>query len=331
MKIVIATPFYPPEKGVSALYSSGLEKALIVRGHEVSVVPFSTVARVPPGIRHLWYGLFLAQKSKGADYILALDTWSVGLPAYFVSKFLRLPLILRIGGDYLWESYAERTKKPIRFSDIYGERAHFTWKENLILRLTRTIVRHAHVLFFNTRFQISAWQPIYGFESKRAVVLENVYPARIAGIRPPQGKVFVAAGRPIALKNYDLLERVITRIQKTNPGVSLDRRNLPPDEHRARLQDAYAVLIPSLSEISSNTAIDAVIAGKPFIMTDDTGTKERLSELGLFIDTRSEDALVAAIEKLLDPQVYEDYTQRIVQFGLTRTWDDLAEEICAHL
>lgn len=331
MKIVIATPFYPPEKGVSALYSSGLEKAFNARGHTVSVLPFCTFAHMPAGIRHLRFALSLAQKARGADYILALDTWSVGLPAYLVSLILRVPLTLRIGGDFLWESYAERTKKPIRFSDLYGERAHFTWKENLILRLTGAILRHAQVLFFNTRFQIQVWQPIYGFDAQKAVVLENVYPVRTGEIHPPQGKVFVAAGRPIALKNYDLLEQVIARIQKTNPAVSLDRRNLPPDEHRARVQDAYAVLIPSLSEISSNTAIDAVIAGKPFIMTDDTGTKERLSELGLFIDTRSEDALVAAIEKLLDPEVYEDYAKRIAAFSLTRTWDDLAEEICIRL
>lgn len=331
MKIVIATPFYPPEKGISALYSSGLESALTARGHTVVVVPFCVHAALLSGLRHLRFALALAKAARGAQHVLALDTWSVGLPSFIISKLFRVPLSFRIGGDFLWETYAERTKKPIRFSDVYREQDSFSAKENIIMRLTGAMLRHAHTLFFNTRFQISAWEKIYHFDTTKAVLLENVFPRRTSELAPPRGRVFVAAGRPIALKNYALVERAIARVQEKYPDVSLDRRSLPPDEHRERVRESYAVIIPSYSEISSNTAIDAVIAGKPFIMTDDTGTKERLGDYGLFIDTRSENDLVHAIEELLDEKRYAEITERIARFSFTRVWDDLVDEICANL
>lgn len=325
MRIVIATPFYPPEKGVLGMYAKGLEGAFLRLGHEVTVVRFSAFSFLPPVARHIAFGWGLYSAAKGSDLIFALDTWSVGMPAMLVSKMTGVPLSLRIGGDFLWEAYVERTKKPIRFSDVYSE-GHFNLKERLIMRGTRAILNHARALFFNTRFHIEQWQPVYGFAREKAHVLENVY-AKRAPVEKPRGHVFVSAGRPIALKNYGIVEKAIARLKKTHPDIELDRRMLPPDEHYARVRGSYAVIIPSFSEISSNMAIDAVIAGKPFIMTSDTGTKERLGEYGIFIDTRSEDEMVRAMERLLDEKEYTSLIERIKVFNFEHSFDDMAKEI----
>lgn len=327
MKIVIATPFYPPEKGVLGMYAEGLETAFRKGGHEVETVVFSSCAYLPPGIRHAVFFFKLLFAARGAQFILALDTWSVGFPALGASKISGVPLLVRIGGDFLWEAYSERTKKPVRLSDFYGERTHFSLKERLIFLGISAVVRHAKVLFFNTRFQMDLWQPVYRFNRTRAQVLENYLPARESGVEASVGTVFVSAGRPIALKNYDLLGRAFAAAQARHPGLVLDTRSLPPAEHRARVAKSYAVIIPSISEASSNTAIDAVRAGKPFIMTNDTGTSERLGDYGLFVDTRSEEALQRAIEKMLDPVEYEKFLVRIRAFSFVHTWDDIAKEI----
>jgi len=324
MRIVIATPFYPPQLGVLATYAAGLEQAFKKAGHEAIVVPFSR--GLPPGLQHLVYFLRVFLALRGAGFVLALDTWSVGMPAFFAARLRGTPFAVRIGGDFLWESYIGRTKEPIRLSDFYTKERDFTLKERLIFQGTRTILHGARALFFNTRFQIGLWQPIYGFDGTKAHVLENFYPTHEVS-EPSHGRVFVSAGRHIALKNYAELERAFARVKEKHPDIDLDERLLPPPEHLARIRKSHAIIIPSLSEVSSNTAIDAVAAGKPFIMTDDTGTKERLAACGLFVDTRSEAALAQAIESVLESETYERLAAATRAFSFTHSWDDIAREV----
>jgi glycosyltransferase involved in cell wall biosynthesis len=326
MKIVIATPFYPPEKGVLGMYAKGLEEAFGKKGITVTTLVFSAIS-LPPGLRHVVYFLKLLSSLRGADYILALDTWSVGLPAFFAAKVTRTPLLYRIGGDFLWEAYVERTQKHVLLSEVYSMRTTFSLKERMIFNAIRMQLRAAHTLFFNAQFLLDLWQPVFTFDRTKAQVLENAYPARERTIEPARGKIFVSAGRPIALKNYSMLERVFAKLKEKYPDIALDTRLLPPKEHAERLRHAYAVIIPSFSEVSSNMAIASVTAGKPFIMTSDTGTKERLGECGLFIDTRNEREIIAAIEKLLDHSEYQRLIDACTAFSFTRSWDEIANDI----
>lgn len=327
MKIVIATPFYPPQVGVLATYAEGLQKAFERRGHTVTVVSFGGVRALPPIVRHAAFFFKMFSAVQGGGFVLALDTWSVGMPAYFAARLASVPFLVRIGGDFLWETFIRRTNEQVRFSDFHTQPRRFSLKETMINAFNTVMTRRAHMLFFNSRFQMGTWKDVYGFPPEKARILENVFPARTQEIQPANGRVFVSAGRPIALKNYTSLEKVFARIRERYPKIELDRRLLPPDEHHARLASCYAVIIPSLSEMSSNMALDAVRAGKPFIMTDDTGTKERLGECGIFADMRSEEALEAAVTKLLNPEEYEYIRARIREFDFVRSWDDLAGEI----
>ena len=151
MKIVIATPFYTPEKGVLGMYAEGLEGAFRKGGHSVETVVFSSFAYLPPGIRHAVFFFKMLFAARGARFILALDTWSVGQPALYASKILRVPLIVRIGGDFLWEGFAHRTKEPIRLSEVYSHRNTFTLKEKIIAAGIRRLTRSAQ----QTPFQFS--------------------------------------------------------------------------------------------------------------------------------------------------------------------------------
>jgi glycosyltransferase involved in cell wall biosynthesis len=325
MKIVIATPFYPPEQGVLGTYAAGLEAALRRVGHDVVIVSIGSLKNLPPGIRHIAFFFKVLTAARSSSVILALDTWSVGMPAFYAARLRGVRFLVRVGGDFLWESYVERTKEPVRLSEFYTQSRALTLKEKCIRAGTKSLVRHA-TLLFNSRFQRDIWKKSYGLPPERARIMENFFPERQMG-ESPQNRVFVSAGRPIALKKYDELERAFARVRERYPKAELDTRPLPHNEHLARVRGCYAIIIPSVSEASSNTAIDAVVAGKPFIMTDDTGTSERLGECGLFIDTRSEEQLVEAIEKLLNSETYEYLRSRIHAFSFTHTWDDMAREI----
>jgi glycosyltransferase involved in cell wall biosynthesis len=323
MRIVIATPFYPPERGVLGTYAEGIQNALEKAGHDVDVVAFGSVRGFPPLIRHGAYALRVYRAARGSACILALDTWSVGLPALVASRLAGVPLRVRVGGDYVWEAYVERTKEALRLSDFHTTAASLSLKERAIRGFTRYLARHA-TLIFTTLFLRDIWARAYG-ASLSSPVVENFRPALM--FSDARGRVFVSAGRSVALKRFDALERAFARVKDRFPKIGLDARYLSRDEHLARLKDCYAVIIPSLSEVSSNTAVDAVSFGKPFIMTEDTGTRERFPECGLYVDTRSEEALAAAIEKLLDPDEYEYRRARILESASPHSWEAIAREI----
>lgn len=327
MKIVIATPFFPPERGVLGQYAEGLEQALKSQGVEVSVVVFSKVRHLPPIVRHIAYAARLLRALRGADLLLALDTVSVGMPAFLASKVSRTPLAIRIGGDFVWEKYVERVRKPVQLSEVYTRR-DFTFGETALFWLTRFLVRHTNHLLFTTHFQKDLWAKVYEYPRAHGVLFENLYPPHTGGLTP-QGRVFVSAGRGIYLKNYDMLERVFAKMKERHPEIELDTRSLSHAEHLKRLETSYAVIIPSFSEVNSNTAIEAVAAGKPFIMSSDTGTSERLSGCGLYIDTRVADELEKAIEKILDPTTYALLVDAGRAHTFVRTYEDMAHDLVA--
>ena len=108
MKIVIATPLYPPEIGGPATYAKLLEDGLLAKGVEVELVKFSEVRHLPKIIRHYVYYRLILKAARSADVILALDPVSVGLPAMYAARKARKPFVVKIVGDYAWEQGQQR-------------------------------------------------------------------------------------------------------------------------------------------------------------------------------------------------------------------------------
>lgn len=328
MRILIATPFTKKNQGEAlGVYAEGLEGAFRRAGHVVAFAPRSHLEEIlPQGVRHFVYAARIMPLVWRSDAVLALDAWSTGFPALLAARLFRKKFGIRIGGDFLWESYVERTKEPVLLSEFYQAPRALSFKERIISRGLRSLTRRADALLFTTRFQRDIWQKAYDFPSGRAYIVENYYPQPKRG-GPLRGNIFVSAGRKMFLKNMDLLERAFARVAAHHSGISLDTRSLPHEEHLRRLEGAYAVVVPTFSEVCSNTAIEAVSRGKPFIMSKDTGTRERLEQCGMFIDTRNEDELERAIEQILDPVVYGKLSSASMSFSHEHSWDDMAKEI----
>src|SRR3989344_929618 len=324
MHIVISTPFYPPQTGILATYAAGIETALKQRGHTVSVVSLGVLGFLPSGIRHFAFFIKLLFALRGAGFVLSLDTWSVGVPAMYAARITRTPLFIRIGGDFLWEQYIHRTAASISLSDFYP-RNDFSLKERLIFGMTERMLHQAHAVMFNTGFQKDIWEKAYKLKGK-GTVLENFYPPKTE-TAPPFGRIFVNSNRNTRYKNADRLERVFARVKARHPEITLDTRVLPYVQQLERLAQSYAVIVPSISEVGSNTAIEAVSLGRPFILTNDTGTGERLGACGIFVDTRSEKAIEEAIESILDTATYEKLVANIHAFSFVHFWNAIADEI----
>src|SRR5487761_2311315 len=102
MRIVIATPLYPPDSGGPATDTALLEKHLPAHGIDVDVYSFGRVRHLPRGIRHLRYAYGLWKCARTAEAIVAMDTFSVCLPAALVARVAGKRFIVRVPGDFAW-------------------------------------------------------------------------------------------------------------------------------------------------------------------------------------------------------------------------------------
>ncbi len=178
MKIVIATGIFPPEIGGPAHYSKELSLALRAQGHDVRVVLYGSLKKLPTGLRHLLYALKLVWKAARADAIIAFDTYSVGLPAVVAGFFTRTPVIVRIGGDFIWEMYTERTQDLVPLPRIYSVRDRWNAKERLIFRIQRWVIGRVHLAYSCIWIQ-DVWKRVYAPDPMRTHVIENPIPERL--------------------------------------------------------------------------------------------------------------------------------------------------------
>lgn len=110
MKIVIATPFYPPETEEMAVYSKELAERLAAAHHEVVVVAYTRLPeesagvriiavdkRLPLFLRLIFYTVSLFRAVRKTEVLYAQNGASVELPTGIVALFLRRPLFMHRG------------------------------------------------------------------------------------------------------------------------------------------------------------------------------------------------------------------------------------------
>src|SRR3989344_5223918 len=176
MRILIATGIYPPDIGGPAQYALGVEEVWQKAGHEVKVLSFRFERRLPTGIRHVYYFLRVLFSLPGVDFVFSPDTFSAALPALLASTLLGKQLIIRTGGDFLWEWYVERTGDLVLLRDFYSTRLlRLNRKERIIFSLLRFLFRHADAIIFSTAWQRDIFTKPYGLNAARCHIVENYY------------------------------------------------------------------------------------------------------------------------------------------------------------
>ena len=109
MRIVLATPLYPPEIAEPGPYIKELAKRL-VKLHKVTIVAYARLPEKVPGVhivavdkrqpllrRLISFFFALLHAAREADIIYAMNGASVELPVALLSLFMSRPLIIRIG------------------------------------------------------------------------------------------------------------------------------------------------------------------------------------------------------------------------------------------
>ncbi len=327
MRILIATGIYPPDIGGPAQYALNVEKVWKEWGHQVEVKTFRVERALPSGFRHVFYFFKCIPAAFRADLIFILDTWSAALPAVFLGWLLRKKIIIRTGGDFLWESYVERTGDLVLLREFYQTRTDkFSPKERIIFFLTKRILRDASAIVFSTLWQKEIWAKPYGLSELKTLTVENYYGPKEVSLSPSR-KDFIAGTRPLLWKNHARIQQAFDAVSKTNAEVVYDRTTTPFSSFMDKISKSYAVIQVSLGEVSPNLILDAIRHNKPFILTKETGIYERVKECGLFVDPENVGDISAKIEWLADEKNYEAQKKKVEAFSYVHSWEDISREI----
>jgi glycosyltransferase involved in cell wall biosynthesis len=331
MNILITTGVSKNEVGGPGQYGHNLLKEFETLNHNVKILGYSFEKKLPIGIRHLFFFFKALPKVFWADYIITLDTFSVGVPTVAASQLLSKPSTVRVGGDFLWEAYVNRTKAPVTLKMFYESQPLLNTKEKIIYRCTNWLLKNVTWISFNTEWQKSIWEKKYSFNSKKSIIIKNYIPKARFNDRY-ESFDFVSAGRDIPLKNLNILYEVFDSIKVMHPEVNL--KILTHSSHNevlASLENCYAAILPSLTDISPNFIIEAASFGKPFIMTRETGLKEILPEGGVYIDPTNIEEIKTAVLDILDKNMYTKTSEALKNTYMDRDFSILAKEFLAPL
>jgi glycosyltransferase involved in cell wall biosynthesis len=352
MKVVLATGIYPPEIGGPATYVMNLARALKERGVTVHVIAYgeeSHESRVTshdltwvsrkggPMARWKRYAKALKEIGADADIVYCFSSVSCGVPLWLAG--LKHPhTMLRLGGDFLWERYTDRGG-TLGLREWYASQPRFKGMMNGLLKQFDEIV-------FSTQFQLDLYEKFYVQLPMRAVI-ENALPTGVPVHHQPHTPFkLLFLGRFVPFKNLGSLILAL----KDMPDVTLtlvgegpledQLRNLVHDEGlsdrisflSAHTGDAKQELfldhdlltLPSYTEISPNTALEARSTGLPVLLTTETGLSHTLSDGCMLRQLRSPVDIVNAIREIRE--TYEVLADRASAPIPARTWDQVAED-----
>ena len=333
MRILIATPIYPPEAGGPAFYAKQVKEAFEQSGHTVTVRTYGKVEQaLPMGVRHIYYLLKTLLAYLRADWVLVLDTMSVGFPIAMLQLLFGGTVILRTGGDFLWEHYVERTGEQILFSQFYTQERQFTCKERLVFMLIRFTLCRMRRIIFSTAYQRDVWMTPYHIDQHKVAIVENAYMLTLGVAATPLRTNFLCAVRgDMKWKNTDMLLRAFARAKVERPEIELDLfYDLPRPELLERLAACHAVILVSLGDISPNFVMEALALGKPVILTTENGITDRVRDAVLLVDPLDEEAIARAIVSMADPSVRDEYAARAAAFSFKRTYADVARDLLSY-
>ena len=167
MHLLITTGIFIPEIGGPATYVAKLTKELLKLGHQVTVLTYSAtfnddfdkdlsyqVVRVKRTNKIKNYFNYYKKAKQlmqqhNYDAIYCFDHFSAGLPISWVNRKFNKKLLIRIGGDFIWERYLERTNDLVTLRQFYQQRLHLK-QEKLRFKLIQWVFKQTHKIIFTT-------------------------------------------------------------------------------------------------------------------------------------------------------------------------------------
>ena len=247
VKIILATPVYPPEIGGPATYTKELATRLKSE-HEIVIVAYASTSEIIPGttlfvaskrrplpLRFLKYFTILFKAARGADVIYVQNAMAAGLPAVLVSMLRGIPLVLKFVGDEAWEraSQERRTKKRLEEFLAHPEGG---WRTSLRMAIQGFVLRHTDIVTTPSAYLRDAIVRTYGIKNERAVVNYNAAEkeAEAPFNATPVSHQIVATARLVEWKGLDGVIRAVSLLKKKYPDIRAVIAGDGPEEERLK-------------------------------------------------------------------------------------------------
>jgi glycosyltransferase involved in cell wall biosynthesis len=325
MRLVIATPLYPPEIGGPATYTKILEEGLPQKGIEVEVVKFSDVRHLPKFIRHYLYYRRVLRAARSADVVLALDPVSVGLPALKAAQKAGKPFVVKIVGDYAWEQGQQRFGVTQNLDE-------FIKTKNVaspvrVFRLIQTHVAESATRVIVPSEYLKGIVMAWGILAEHIQVIYNAVPLEEIGWVPESlaalpRPLVVTAGRLVPWKHMTGVIDAVASLRDTSlaivgdgpdrmlleqlaekklPGRHVFTGMLSHTDVLATVRSAETFVLNSSYEGLSHHLVEALALGVPTIATRVGGNPEVVTheEDGLLIPVNDTAALAQALRLIL--------------------------------
>ena len=298
MKIVLATPLYPPEIGGPATYAKLLEEGLPSSGIEVALVKFSEVRHLPKLIRHYAYYRRVLAAVRRADAVLALDPVSVGLPAMWAARKAGKPFVVKIVGDYAWEQGVQRFGVT-QYLDEFVTLKQKSVFVRALQEIQRRVANSAALVIVPSPYLkdiVAAWGTL---PEKIRVVYNGIdLPAHLPDIKKNEGEfLIVSAGRRVPWKGFEAIERVAREHSNWRVFIA---SGLSREEALGWMKAADVFVLNSRYEGFPHALIEAMTLGTPVIATNARFHQTLLAqgETGLLVPLGDDAALERALMEI---------------------------------
>ncbi len=277
MKILIATPLYPPDDGGPATRARILELALPPKGVDVEVVSFSHFRHLPKGVSHLFFLFALLRRASGADLLYALDPVSVGLPALIVATICRKPLALCIVGDYAWEQGVQRfgIKENLdQFTENFQNKKKYSLPIYILRFIERTVAQHSRKIIVPSAYLHSIVMR-WGIDSKKIVIVYNSFLVDLPSETKDELKKYFATAHPTVIsvgrfvpwKGFTGLMDAMALVRKSVPDALLEIAGSGDDaEYRAYAKEKGYDFVRFLGLLDHSTLMRRISAADCFAL-----------------------------------------------------------------
>lgn len=338
MRVLIATPLFPPEVGGPATFSKALAEAFPKQGIEVDVVPFSAVRMFPKIVRHLLYFFKILWRGRFADIIFAQDPVSVGLPSMMAARMLRKRFVVKIVGDYAWEQGVQRAGITESL-DHFSKQNDVPFFVKIFKKIQTYVAVHAERVIVPSAYLkriVSYW----GVPEGHITVVYNSYAAQSApgnrevlrSVLQFTGMLIVSAGRLVPWKGFEPLIEIMPRVLKRFPDARLLIAGEGPDREkleqkiRSRGMEKHITLAGRLDQTVlwqyvkaadlfilntfyeglSHQLLEVMDAGTPIVTTSVGGNPELITHNseGLLVPYGNAKELERAILRLLEDRAF---------------------------
>ncbi len=350
MKITIAAGIFWPDIGGPATYIKNLADEIKAQNIAVDVVCRSRVGKFEEDkylgykvvrvksapikiFTYISYIYKLWKTAKDSNIIFAQGAISSGYPVILVNKFLKKKIVVKIVGDYAWETAQNRGETHLSIDDFQKSK-----KEGKIKKLhdlqTR-VCKEADLVIVPSQYLaeiVGGWgvpreniQVIYNGVKFKPADLDKEEARKEIGI---SGNIILSIGRLVPWKGFKMLIKMMPEIIKRDQFARLVIVGEGPDRKLLEMmiknlgleKKVYLVGIKSKNELAvylaasdmfvlntdyegfSHQILEAMLVEIPIITTNVGGNKEIMShgENGLVVGYNDEEGLLGAIRMILE-------------------------------